>query len=211
MKKISFNQLMYGISAILLLCIIYTVIDKFIINDPKQPIDLDQTVATQENDIVFGDPNSPKTIFMFSSYKCGYCNQFFREVFPKLQTNYINKGNLKIVVKLIEPSGDAQMMYALQVAISVNKFGQFKEFHELLLHDLKVVYTDDFKDLCDDIVKSNSDIAQFIFEDNAKEYLKGNYQEYVDLNLTGTPSFIINQKLYKGYLDYSEFEQILSK
>jgi len=209
MKKISFNQLMYGISVVLLVFIFYSLIDKFFLKESKRPIDLDQVVTTHENDIVFGDQNSPKSVYVYFSYKCGYCKRFFREVFPQLKTNYIDKGKLKLVLKLVEASEDVDMLYALQVAVGVNKFGQVEKFHELLLHDSRVVYTDEFKDLCDDFVRANSDIAECVLGGNANEYLKSNYQEYVDLNLTGTPSFIFNQQLYKGYMEYSEFENIL--
>ena len=201
---------MYGISIVLLLVICYSIADKFLLKNPNRAIDLDRTIVTHENDIVYGDPHSPATVYVYFSYKCGYCKRFFKEVYPKLKTNFLDTEKLYLVVKLVEAGQDQDMMDALQVAISVNKFGEFEKFHELLLHNSKVVYTDDFKELCDDIVSANSDIAEYILNNKAYDYLKGNHQEYVDLKLTGTPGFIINQKLYKGYLEYSEFENILN-
>jgi protein-disulfide isomerase len=191
------------------ICIILTILNKYVFKDPHSPIHLNQNVTTNRNDIIFGNPNSPETIYMFSSYKCGYCRQFFRTVYPKLKANYIDKGNLKLVVKLVEPSQDPDMMYALEVGIGINQFGDFRKLHELLLHDNNVVYTDDFKDLCDDVLRTNSDIAECILKETVHNYLKENNREFTELKLTGTPSFIINQKLYKGYLEYNEIEKII--
>lgn len=209
MKKSAFNLLIYGISIVLLLLIFYSLIDKFVFSERKHAINLDRTVETHQADIVYGDLHSPQTIYVYFSYKCGYCKRFFRDVFPHLKKNYIEKGELKLVLKLVEARQDLDMMYALQVESGLYQFGEYDAFHKLLLHDSNVVNTDEFKDLCLDILSSNSELAQYVFEGKALKDLNRNYQEYEELKLTGTPSFIIKKKLYKGYLEYSELKEIL--
>jgi len=209
MKKKAFNLLMYGISIVLLVLIFCSLMDNFIFSEGKQVIDLEQPVERHQGDIAFGDSHSTQTVYVYFSYKCGYCKRFFREVYPSLKQNYIDKGELQLVLKLVEASQDPGMKYALQVALGVQQFGEYDAFHKLLLHDSKVVYTEDFKLLCDDILASNSEIAQYVLEGNALDCLEGNFREYEDMKLSGTPSFIINQKLYKGYLNFNEFEELL--
>lgn len=202
------NRIIYIISFILFVIICYIIVNKLILN-PKTHSQVSIKIQTNESDIIFGNHDAANSIYMYSSYKCGFCRNFFKEVYPKLKDNYLDKGKLNLIVKLIEPDKDIDMLYALQVAVSVHKYGQFDKLHELLVHNYKVVYTNDFKSLCEDFMQNNTEIAKSVLENNNYEYLKANYNEFTDLKLSGTPTFLMNQQIYKGYKNYEEFENII--
>lgn len=201
------NRIIYIISFILLLVIGYIIINKTLFHKTSSKAII--KVQTNQYDIIFGNPDAANSIYMYSSYKCGFCRKFFKEVYPKLKKNYFDTGKLNLIVKPIEPNEDVDMIYALQVAISVHKYGEFDKLHELLVHNYKVVYTNDFKSLCDDFIQNNIEIAKSVLENEDYKYLKVNYQEFTDLKFSGTPSFIIDQEIHRGYKNYEEFENII--
>lgn len=204
-----FNRIIYITSFVLIVLLCYVVINKFV-STPNKAVKANTEVIQKEFDITFGNPNANQSIFIYTSYKCGYCRRFFMEVYPLLKEYYLDKNQINLVIKLIEPNQDPEMIDALQLAISVNKFGRFDKLHELLLHDYRIVYTDDFKVLCDDFTKNNSEIEKHFYDNEDHKYLKENYQEFIDLNLTGTPSFVINQHIHKGFKSFEELEEIIS-
>ena len=203
-----FNRIIYIISFILFALLCYIVVNKFVIT-PNKAVKTNVEIYSKEFDIIFGNPDANQSIFVYTSYKCGFCRRFFHEVYPLLKEHYLDNNKINLVIKLIEPNQDPEMVDALQLAISVHKFGRFDKLHELLLHDYRIVYTDDFKILCDDFTKNNSEIEKHFYDNENHKYLKENYQEFIDLNLTGTPSFVINKHIYKGFKNFEELEEII--
>lgn len=203
------NRFIYIISFILLCVIGYIISNKTIQHKTSSKASIE--VHINKYDIIFGTPDAANSIYIYSSYKCGFCRKFFKEVYPKLKKNYLDKGKLNLIVKLIEPNEDIDMIYALQVAISVHKYGEFDKLHELLVHNYKVVYTSDFKSLCEDFMQKNTEIAKAVLENDDYKYLRANYKEFTDLKFSGTPGFVINKQIYKGFKKYEEFENIIEK
>lgn len=204
MKKT--HLLSYSISILLLVLIGIKIVQ--IVNSNQKGIALEQEVKIQEKDIVLGESGEP--IFMYFSYKCTYCRRFFEEVFPDLHEKYINTNKNQLVLKLIEPNNDIDMLNALQLLSCAAQYGKYNKLHELLLLSPNVVYKNEFKILIDDIVQQNSSIAECYFENNEYKYLKDNYAEYVTNNVTGTPAFIYKNKLYKGFHTLEELEKIIT-
>lgn len=52
-----------------------------------------------DGDPYIGDQNAPNTMVLFYDYQCPFCKQFEQGVSPKLVTNYVDTGKLKIVFK----------------------------------------------------------------------------------------------------------------
>lgn len=65
---------------------------------PPSPTDLISKVTTAGEPFV-GNPDAPVTIAYYFDYKCGYCHQFMQTVMPKLYSDFVETGKLKIVLK----------------------------------------------------------------------------------------------------------------
>ena len=176
-------------------------------NTNGQP--LNNAITQNENDITWGDPNAPLTIYMYSSYKCKFCSLFFKKVFPQLKKEYIDQGQLRIVLKLINLREEKPLMRAIQASVCVNKFGDFEKLHNLLITNYKIAYTQDFQVLLDDFIGANVDIAQCMLENNDYQYIKNNNAEFRNHNFSGTPTFVIQNKAYSGFRTFEQFQKIL--
>lgn len=168
-------------------------------------------VQRNDFDVVYGADTAPLTIYMYSNYQCAFCRKFFQEVMPVLQKHYLDKGKVRLVVKLINPAGDANIQNALKTAVCINQYGDFEKLHELLLVDPDVVYHQKFVELTDDLIQKDEQVAECVLGGSADEYLNNNLTEFNSLGLTGTPTFIINNKIYKGFKSYGVLHAVIKK
>jgi hypothetical protein len=206
--------LSYLISAILVVLIIVKLLNYYqpkLFVSPTIHSDLNGEVKEHDLDIVFGSDTAPLTVYMYSHYTCKYCVKFLQEDFPKIEKKYIKTGKIRFVLKLIELSRNRDVLYSLQAAVCVNRFGSFDKFNELLLSNSGVVFTDEFKELINGFIDDNSDIAECILNNNNYHYIYANNHEFMQLGLKGTPTFIINNHVYSGSRNYRDFRKIVEK
>ncbi len=172
---------------------------------------LTHKVEQKEEDVVFGDFVASQTIFLYASYDCDYCRYFFSRTYPDLKTNFLDNGKLKLVVKWVDFDENQQMMFALQAASCIGRFGVYEKYHQLLLVNPAVVFTEDFTQLIDDIMEDNSEIAECILNNTDYEYIRSNVNEFRENKLTGTPTFVMNNHAYSGFISYENFKKLIDK
>ncbi|GET22833.1 protein-disulfide isomerase [Prolixibacter denitrificans] len=177
---------------------------------PK-PVTLKNTVTEKPEDVVFGNKDARATVFMYASYQCTYCRYFFARTYPELKKNYLDTGKLKLVVKWLDFGERPKMLNALQAASCISRYGIYDKFHELMIVNPAVVFTPKFDDLLDTIMEHNPVIAECILDNDNYAYLRGNVSEFRANKLTGTPTFVMNNRAYKGYYSYENFKKILEK
>ncbi len=177
----------------------------------RQSSTLKNPVSEQDGDVVFGAETAPFTIFMYASYNCTYCRYFFSKTLPELKSNFLDDGKVKLVVKWVDFQDNPQVLKALQAASCISRYGEYEKYHELLLVNPDVVFTEDFDLLLDDIMQNNEHIAECILNDPEYSYLRSNVKEFRENNLNGTPTFILNKQVYNGFISYENFVKLLNK
>lgn len=195
---------------IITVVLITSIISYFVLQDNKSEISNDvlQNISN-ENDIVIGDYNVKKSVILFYDYNCIYCKKFFKEIYPIFKKEYINNHKAKLILKPICKVTDKQALNAYQTLICINKYGDFQKLHKLLLHKSKIIYTDYFRQLIDDYIFTNDFVAECIL--NTKQFdIKKNISQFQKLNTKGTPTFIIGNKIIKGYKNYKAFKSIIN-
>jgi protein-disulfide isomerase len=170
-----------------------------------------QEVVQKTEDVIFGDDGAPKTVFMYASYNCDFCRYFFSRTYPDLKSNYLDNGKLKLVIKWVDFDDNPQVLYSLQAASCIGRFGVYEKFHQLLLVNPTVVFTEDFAQLVDDIMEDNPEIAECILQNDEYSYLRENVKEFRENKLTGTPTFVLNNHAYSGFISYDNFKKLLEK
>ena len=147
---------------------------------------------------------------MYSSYNCSFCTLFFKEVYPKLNEEFIQNGKVKLVMRLMGNTGNLELENALKTAVCINKHGNYQHLHELILHDYQSIFTSEFQSIVDEFIGKDITFAECLLGGEADEYLKDNSNDFKNLGLKGTPTFIIGKKIYPGYRDYDSFKEILT-
>lgn len=168
-------------------------------------------VLQKTGDVVLSDNSAAHTVFMYASYNCDFCRYFFSQTYPDLKANYLDNGKIKLVVKWVDFNDNPEVLYSLQAASCISRFGVYEKFHQLLLVNPDVVFTEDFAQLIDDIMEDNAEIAECILQNNEYKYLRGNVKEFRDNNLSGTPTFVLNNHAYSGFISYDNFVKLLRK
>ncbi len=78
-------------------------------------IPLDQLLAEQAlPDLWLGDAKAPVTMIEYASMTCSHCAAFYGETFPKLKSDYIEKGKVRFVLREfpLDPLAAAAAMLA---------------------------------------------------------------------------------------------------
>lgn len=177
-------------------------------SDVRKP---ENILFEHELDIVYGKDSTDITVFMFSSYNCSFCRKFFTDVFPDLEKEYIQTGKIKLVVKPVAIEKSGPVVNSLKLAVCINRFGDFTKLNELLLTEPKVVYTDEFENVTNELIMKDEFVAECMLTDMGEKYIMRNYVDFNRLRCTGTPTFVINNKIYKGYKSYDQFQKIIDK
>lgn len=165
-------------------------------------------IADSEFDICHGSDTARLTVYMFASYTCRHCRAFLNIDLPKLQNRYIDNGLVRLVIKPIDLSENPDMMMALQLAACLNRDGNADDIQELLLSDPFAVYSDEFRQMIDDVVNSNPILAECLLADDF-EYIKKNNLLFSATSSKGTPIFVVAGHLYGGRRDVDRFCEII--
>ncbi len=208
MKIFNFNKVYYLVILALIVAVVFVLNENDLFN--KQQVN---KVEIYEDllDIVYGSPDAGLTVFFYSSYNCSFCREFFKNVFPELKRNFIDNGKLKFVVKPITLTNNEAVINSLKIAVCINKHGNFEKLNELLLTEPNVIYTNEFANVIDELVEEDMYLEECMYGGESENYLFRNLAMFKSLGLTGTPSFIINNKIYKGYMEYDKFKKVIEK
>jgi protein-disulfide isomerase len=148
-----------------------------------------------DNDLVAGNPKGDVTMVEFFDYNCAWCKKGLPEVMSLLDQD---KG-IKLVMKEF-PIFGGDSDYAAMAALASKKQGKYWDFHVALLgHEGKVT-----RDSVDEIAKAQGlDLDKLKADMKSPEIagiIAANQKLAQDLNINGTPAFIIDQTVVPGYL-----------
>ena len=157
--------------------------------------------------IPFMGSNEPKvTIIEFFDYSCGYCKKSLDAITELLRSEY----NLKVSFRdypILSPSS----RIAAKAALASKAQGKYFALHSALMSmqgnlDEEKIFSM-ARDLKIDINKLKEDMNNIEIEN----ILEKNENLARKLNIRGTPTFIINGKLYAGALELSKLKAIINK
>ena len=151
--------------------------------------------------------DSPKvTIIEFFDYNCGYCKKSLDAIRELLRSEY----DLKISFRdypILSPSS----RIAAAAALAAKEQGKYFLFHSALMNlqgnlDENKIYST-AENLEIDIVKLKEDMNK----PEINKILEENEELARKLNIRGTPTFLINGKLYAGALELSKLKAIINQ
>ncbi len=94
----------------------------------------EEVLRVKQNDIIIGDPKAKNTLIEYSSLACPHCAEYYRNIFPKINTELINKSKVKYIYRDFPTTRSALRGTALIRCISLDKNGDVNadEFFRLL-------------------------------------------------------------------------------
>lgn len=168
------------------------------------------TVAEMMADQVLGDPKAPITIYEYSSLTCPHCASFANEVLPQLKKTWIDTGKAKLIHRDFPLDN-----IAAGAAMLARCSGRYYPFIETLFKSqsrwaappnprgqlIGIARLGGMSQQQIDDCMNNQALFKAISD--GREAASSQY------NITSTPSFVINGKVYKGGLSFDELDRIL--
>ena len=151
---------------------------------------------------VGGNPDGDITLVEFLDYRCGYCRRAFDEVKTLLEED----GNIRFVVKEFPILGEESTL-AAQFAIATQQVegpDAYKAVHDTLMAYNGSVSTPAMVRMANTLGLNGDAIAAHMDSHDVAQVIAQNHQLARRLSISGTPSFVMDQHMLRGYLPASE-------
>ncbi|MCU4177730.1 DsbA family protein [Carboxylicivirga sp. N1Y90] len=177
----------------------------------KSKNNIEFPISHNEADIIVGENSSSNTIFVFFNYNCKYCQRFLNDFKLFSNDSTLKDLDVKIILKPLAMSQSQSEYHALQTLIGLYLYGNPSKVHDLFLHNYNIIYRKEFFGLTDVFINDNPSFAEFLLNNEDYIYLKTNLLQFNMNKLDVTPTFIINNRKFKGYKNKKSFLKRLIK
>ena len=155
---------------------------------------------------VLGNPDGDVTIVEFFDYRCPYCRQVANLAVETAKAD----GNVRVVYKeypILGPESE----FAARAAVAAAMQGRYAEFHKALMNDVQTVNQDSVLRLAE---MMNLDVAQLktdMRSDKVSETIQRTRQLGQQLQINGTPAFIVGTEVAPGAISRDQLEQMIAQ
>jgi protein-disulfide isomerase len=165
-------------------------------------------------DMALGPANAPVTIVEYSSLTCPHCAAFAENVFPMLQSKYIDTGKVRFVSRefpLEIKAAGASMLARCAANDDAPRYFDaigmlFKQQQELVDHT-----TETLKSVGGKFGMSEEAVETCVKDNALLDKIKADQDfAYDKLKVDATPTFFINGERVKGSMSFEEFEKKLA-
>ena len=157
---------------------------------------------------VGGNPEGDVTLVEFMDYRCGYCRQAFAEVAQLLESD----GNIRFIVKEYPILGE-QSVLAARFAIAVQQLhgdATYEEVHNALMSFRADITPDSLTRLAQGFDLDAGPILATMNSPEVTAVIEENRQLGSLMQVTGTPTFVLEDRMIRGYVPLSTMEQLVA-
>lgn len=158
---------------------------------------------------VGGNPDGDITLVEFLDYRCGYCKKAHAEVAKLLETD----GNIRLIVKELPILGD-QSVVASRFAIAIKQIAgdeSYKALADALMSfngDISLPY---LRRLASTFGLDADAIEAGMNSDAVTREITETRALAQTLRISGTPTFVMQDELLRGYLPYDQMLAIIDE
>lgn len=147
-----------------------------------------------------GNPDGDIVLVEFTDYRCAYCRRAQPDVERLIETD----GNIRIIIKEFPILGD-QSVLASRFAISTRQnFGDdaYDLIHVALMQMRADVTEDSLRRLAESLDLDADTILAGMNAPEVDEVIAANHALAGILQISGTPTFVMNDQMLRGYVPY---------
>jgi len=148
------------------------------------------------------------TLVEFMDYRCGYCRQAFAEVAQLLESD----GNIRFIVKEYPILGE-QSVLAARFAIAVQQLhgdATYEEVHNALMSFRADITPDSLTRLAQGFDLDAGPILATMNSPEVTAVIEENRQLGSLMQVTGTPTFVLEDRMIRGSVQLSTMEQLVA-
>jgi protein-disulfide isomerase len=162
-----------------------------------------------------GDSRAPVTIWEVSDFQCPFCRDFWRDVLPALEREYVRPGKVRLVyVNSPIPELHPNARRAHEFAMCAAREKRFWPYHDLLYrHQQDWARLPDpapyFRGLADSAGVSPRAIGQCLESKAMERLVTAEAEGARRAGISSTPSFLIEGTLIRGTFPLKQWRPIL--
>ena len=149
------------------------------------------------------------TLVEFMDYRCGYCRRAAPDVTDLVEFD----GNIRVVIKEFPILGEQSMMSA-RFAIATQQIAGEDAYKAV--HDALIAFTGDIEEaslrrLGEALGLDTDPILAHMESHDVTAVIAANHQLAQKLGISGTPSFVMQDRMLRGYVPREGMEQIAAE
>lgn len=169
-----------------------------------------QQAALYDNpgDWVGGNPDGDVTIVEFMDYRCGFCKRSFPEVRALVEED----GNIRLIVKefpILGPQSELASRFAI-ATLQVMGAESYELVHTALMTLRGEITPETLGRIADEAGFDPAEVLAAMNSAPVNEVIDTNRALAGDLQITGTPTFIMGNELVRGAVPREEMEVIIA-
>ena len=176
------------------------------------------SIELKSKEIGIGDVNSKVTIKVFSSLTCPACANFHSKIFYQIKEEFIDKGLVRFEHHPF-PLDLAALNAEIIVRCHVDNLKKFELLGKIYEKQKLWAVGSDINKINNSIKKiglesdlKNKDMDNCLKDENKQdEILNQRIDAQKKYEIGSTPTIFINEKKYKGKVEYKEFKKVLEK
>lgn len=172
----------------------------------RKLLDNSDALYNDKRDFSIGRPDAPITVVEFFDYNCGYCKRAFPDVMKLSRKN----PDVRIVFKEFPILGPASEQ-AARAALAGKDKGKYFALHQSLLQSKSRVSGAALAALIERHGLDADEIATRGKDRDIDAHILDVRNLAQTLGVTGTPAFVINNRLYSGALGYDEMQNLIDE
>lgn len=183
----------------------------------------DQAAAAQDKDLlvtyndalnadgyswVGGNPEGDITVIEFMDYRCGYCRKAYAEVEELIKSD----GNIRFILKEYPILGEDSIASS-RFAIAVQQLhgpDAYKKAHDALITLRGSPDAETLGRLATDLGLDPKPVLDRMNSDEVTAVIAQNQDLGQKMAITGTPTFVIDQTLLRGYVPLADMQKIVA-
>ncbi len=154
-----------------------------------------------------GNLNGDITIIEFLDYRCGYCRKAHNEVIKLIKSDK----NIRLIIKEYPILGEKSTLSS-RLAISVlqkNGPKYYKIVHDKLMTENINLNESNIIKLLENLNINASEVLRHINSNEVTNHLRRIRALGQRLKISGTPTFLIEENIIRGYVDYNQMKKII--
>jgi protein-disulfide isomerase len=158
---------------------------------------------------VGGNPEGDITVVEFTDYRCGYCRKAHAEIAELVESD----GQIRFIVKEFPILGEASLISA-RFAIAVLRLGgdaAYAQAHDALIALRGEPTPDALARLAADLGLDADTVLAEMDSPEVTAVITANHDLGTRLGINGTPTFVVNGAMLRGYVPLDGMRQIVAE
>lgn len=165
-------------------------------------------VFSNAADWVGGNLDGDITLVEFMDYRCGYCRKAHSEIAELIKSD----GNIRFVLKeypILGEESDLASRFAI-AALQIGGDSAYIAAHDALMTMRADVSSETLQKLASDLGLDAAAISARMQSDAVTAVIDANRALGAAMNVNGTPTFIVDQTILRGYVPLDGMRQIVA-